>query len=297
METMKVSYLSDIHIDMYVAAANDNAFWETLADGTKKHSAKEPIKDVVGRLINSNELGDILIIAGDIGHKNHQNVEFVDLMSRHFKHTFVVFGNHDYYLINSESYKYVHDSNKRVRELTEELSKLDKVTLLTGQLVEFEGIKVQGNVGWSDGTYLTKTLKSKLDPQEMYRDGVYLGPYQGWARMNDSILIKPSHRFDARFKSNSISWATGEVDIMVTHYNPSIFKKHQDPTYKNDLLTTFYCFDGKSLFEAKKPKLWVYGHSHEGLSYTYKGCKVVNNAIGYPHEVGSHLKLETTTLN
>lgn len=293
---MKVSYLSDIHIDMYVAHANEYAVWEELADGTCKHSTKEPIKDVVDKLISSNELGEILVIAGDIGHKNYQNVEFVDLMSRHFKHTYLVYGNHDYYLINSESYRYIHDSNKRVRELTGELSNIKNVTILTGQIVEYKDLKIQGNVGWSDGKYLTKTLKSDLSPHELYTEGTYLGPGKGYVRMNDSVLIKPSHRFDSRFECNNLSWVKGEVDIMITHYNPSILKKHQDPTYKDDLLTTFYCFDGKPLFNTKKPKLWVYGHSHNGRSYTYKGCKVVNNAIGYPHETTAKLRLATIEL-
>lgn len=296
MEALKVSYLSDIHIDFFVRQANERAYWEVLEDGKTKHSSVDPIGDVVNKLKNSAELGEILIVAGDIGHKNQQNKEFLEKISIHFKHTYVVLGNHDYYLISSEEYRYLRDSNLRVKEMTEMIKEIPNVTLLTGQIELYKDVRIQGNVAWADGLYLSKTLKSKLDPQEMYTEGVYLGPGQGHVRMNDCVLIKPGHRFDARFKSNSISWAPGEVDIMITHYNPSILKKHQDPDYKDDYLTTFYCFDGKSLMMSKKPKLWVYGHSHNGRSYEHLGCKVVNNAIGYPHEIHTKLAIKTLTL-
>lgn len=294
METkIKISYLSDIHIDMYVTDYNQNGFWVNTLDG-KRHSSVNPIGIIVSKLLkNTKNIGDILIIAGDLGHKNEQNLKFLDIISEYFDHVYIVLGNHDYYLINSESYKYVHSSNLRVDELRTYIKDMNKVTLLEGQIVNYKGIKIQGNVGWADGQYLSKTLKSDKDPQELYIEGDYLGPGKGWVRMNDCVLIKPGHRFDARFKSNQISWEPGETDIMVTHYNPSILKSHQNPKYKNDYLTTFYCFDGSKLMKEKTPKLWFYGHSHEGVSYKYKGCQVLTNAIGYPHEPFSKLELKT----
>ena len=47
-------------------------------------------------------VGDILILAGDIGHPFRRTyAQFLDWCSRNFKHVILVPGNHEYYMINN----------------------------------------------------------------------------------------------------------------------------------------------------------------------------------------------------
>jgi hypothetical protein len=56
--------------------------------------------------------------------------------------------------------------------------------------------------------------------------------------------------------------------------------------------SSVYCFGGKGLFEAKKPKVWVYGRTYAGKNYKYKDCCVYNNVVGYPWEAEKGLPLK-----
>jgi len=96
---MKVDILSDLHLDFYfkphlTTAENVASFFELIFTDHK-----------------TRKIGDVLIIAGDIGHYNKQNIEVLKTLQKEFyKHIICVLGNHDYYLIGSES-KYTFENN------------------------------------------------------------------------------------------------------------------------------------------------------------------------------------------
>jgi hypothetical protein len=52
-----------------------------------------------------------------------------------------------------------------------------------------------------------------------------------------------------------------------------------------------YSFDGGSFIEREKVKVWCFGHVHEHHDYINKGCRFVNNALGYPkHSKGRKIR-------
>ncbi len=279
---MKVGYISDIHLDMYVDERL--RIYKYLSEGKLdiKSIEKEEIKETVRKMLPEDKV-DVLIVSGDLGHYNHQNLIMLQEFENFVDKIFVVYGNHDWYLINDQQKKYKFESSKRISQMTKMIrTKTAKTTLLDGQIEVWGGYKFQGITGWSDGSYM-KHLSGNRDYLELYNSIYQYGHYGYY--MNDARLIKPRH-LQADFNRLDIDkLQSGKVDVMVTHHNPSILKEHQPEQFQDDLFTAFYCFDGATLVEEKSPKAWVYGHQHDGLEYVSKGCKMYCNAIGYPHEL------------
>jgi predicted MPP superfamily phosphohydrolase len=87
---MIIDILSDLHLDFYFPQE-----MEANVDAVKS------IFDPIFFDNKKRETGDLLIIAGDIGHYNHQNLQILKIFqAEYYKHIVCVLGNHDYYLIN-----------------------------------------------------------------------------------------------------------------------------------------------------------------------------------------------------
>jgi len=122
---MNIDILSDLHLDFYF----------------KPHlTTSKNIVSLFKQILTNNgtrEVGDILIIAGDIGHYNEQNIEVIKVLKKEFyKHIICVLGNHDYYLVNSET-KYIFKNNsfKRVEHMRELINKEEDIYCLDGDII------------------------------------------------------------------------------------------------------------------------------------------------------------------
>jgi len=129
---MILDIISDIHLDFYVRfnRIKTEAFVE--------------------RLINTktNKNFDVLIIAGDIGHYNDDNIYFLELISKFYKKVFVTWGNHNLYLLESQREKYNYNSFNRLNEFKEMIKEIDNVVFLDGQKIEYKGITFWGSGLW-----------------------------------------------------------------------------------------------------------------------------------------------------
>lgn len=107
---MKFAILGDTHFD----------FWLN-ANFIEKHFHLR-----FKKLLESVE-ADVLLIAGDLGHYNSQNLKCLQHMRQYFDRIVVTFGNHDYYLItNSVRDKYQRlnpnrPSEERVNEMKKKI--------------------------------------------------------------------------------------------------------------------------------------------------------------------------------
>ena len=86
---MKISYISDLHLDFYVRM-------------DKKSGQKTP---AFLTTLLPEEKGEILVIAGDISHYNKQSFLALQFFSTIFEQVIFVLGNHDYYLVSGEQQK------------------------------------------------------------------------------------------------------------------------------------------------------------------------------------------------
>ena len=88
----KIDITSDLHLD----------FWIDPQNSQKKQ------EKMMRRLISCllpDEPSNVLVIAGDTGHYNWQNVMFIKLLKETYNHICIVFGNHDLYLVSDKMKK------------------------------------------------------------------------------------------------------------------------------------------------------------------------------------------------
>lgn len=82
---MKIDILSDLHFDYYFKEFNNS---------------KKDVKKLYDDYFLKDEAGEVLIIAGDLGHSNVQNIIILRMIKKiyGYKAIVCVLGNHDYYL-------------------------------------------------------------------------------------------------------------------------------------------------------------------------------------------------------
>ncbi len=200
-------------------------------------------------------------------------------------------GNHDLYLVSeTQSRMYHHNSFERLNEMKELANKIEGVHFLEGNIVEIEGKKFCGTGLWYDFQYGVKNYGLTIQDLSKY-----------WQQyMTDSRLIEVIS-LDSETESgmiDNISYFKSELeklkkvyqqsDVILTHVGPdwSMIKEH----HKN-AGTSFFYFDGEELLQNCYGKTWLYGHTHDPVSYDKYGCKLICNPLGYPHEniVGNNM--------
>lgn len=191
---MKISYISDLHLDFYVRLDNE---WE------KKTWA------FLTTLLPE-EKGEVLVIAGDISHYNSQSYFTLKFFSTIFEQIIFVLGNHDYYLVSGEQQKKYHrKSMEREAELYNMISQLPNVKLLTHfESFQYKDVSFAGATNW----YALADFKE----QQFFQQ-----------KSNDSVLIKgldiqALHRLEMCAYQN-----LQEVDVLITHVPPITIGSHR----------------------------------------------------------------------
>lgn len=277
---MKIDYISDLHLDMWVRNFNEMA--PKSVDGM----------NTLFELFDVPNRGEVLIVAGDIGHYNIQDVFFLKHVSKLYNHVFFVRGNHDMYLISNNAIsQFQGNSQNRIDNMKELVSNIANVHYLDGDVFEYKGIKFAGvGMSWDD-TYFNE-INTDRDSSVMM--GLYnhfmsdaTRIFENVSRINDfSYNARYISRFDPlkyfikeKAKLDNIK----EADVIITHYAP-LCSDNVSPEYRGDDITTFFQFNGIETIERLKPKLWVYGHMHGQHSMKYDDTTVVRNGLGYPKE-------------
>lgn len=285
---MKFAILGDTHFD----------FW-LLTNFKEKHFHLQ-----FRKLLESAQ-SDVLLLPGDIGHYNAQNLQCLQYMKQYFDRIVVTFGNHDYYLITNsvrEKYKYRNPnrpSEERVHEMKKMIEDAEGIDYVDGNILDIEGIKIGGATGWYDGSLIiNKTSHEDInwDWRFMSNDANLIYPNGNNGVKFDRLFHEQKHRLDAVYR---------ECDIMMSHVSPlSEWKQFvemygfdsdqaaRDPNYSinHEALQdyrAFYCYDGKEYLENGSMKHWVFGHTHRNFSRTYerqdgKTVQIHCNSIGYP---------------
>ena len=265
--SLRVSILSDLHLDSH--------FPLTLTP---------PGESEVRRVFVSIFLtpAEVLVIAGDLGHSNHQNRQIIKWLRRlYFENIVCVLGNHDYYLSNRIMMDdFNEDSFERVRALRAELNAIDGVYCLDGNVVEIEGVRFGGCDSWYDGTYWL----SNLNPHYLYCDHHVQEHWE--MTMPDASAIKGiKHYADIwKIEQPKIERVYKECDVMITHVMPSVDPQHVDRHYRYDRGTSFFTFNGEKYLKNTSAHTWIYGHSHTNQEADVFDVRMVANQMGYRGE-------------
>ena len=102
-------------------------------------------------------------------------------------------------------------------------------------------------------------------------------PLPDKARNINSFDVLDAHRYQRE-------WIRRHPTTLVamTHFSPT--PRGIAPMYAayTELNAYFHCNDMDDIIATKK--LWVYGHTHSHADFMDNGCRMINNALGYPNE-------------
>ena len=287
---MKIDILSDIHIDFYFRNNPNETKVKALYSHILTHNG-------------SREIGNILIIAGDLGHNNYQNIQVLEHIKNIFGYQYIicVLGNHDYYLINNSSkQKYSNQSLIRVEQLRELINEKEGMYCLDGNIIEIEGILIGGCDSWYDGEYIKQNFGNNDERCPMWdiplNSDYYIDQLQQQS-INDANYIFGIHWQELALQEREkIERIYKDVDIMVTHVNPSILKEHTHPYYREEETTGFFTFDGLKYLKNGNMKYWIFGHTHNQTTFNLHDVTCICNPMGYPSENNNTKNVEISSI-
>jgi DNA repair exonuclease SbcCD nuclease subunit len=264
---MIIDILSDIHVDVYFKIDEE--------------ITEEKFKALYHWLLTThntrNCLGDVLVIAGDLGHYNSQIITVLKLLREHYyKHIVCVLGNHDYFVSDfiEENRKFDNSGFARAKELISNINALDGVYCLDGDVIEIDGIKFGGAMGWYNTAY-AKTYCPNMNSsktEELWKTD--MPDFKGIPE------IENIHDLYA-IEKPKIENVYNKCDIMITHINPSFKAEYSGPNFKGAPTNTFYSFNGHDYLKEGSMKYWLYGHTHDKMEYTMHDVNVICNPMGY----------------
>ncbi len=236
---MKIRYLSDLHLEFITP---------------------DKIEQFIRQIPSGNN--EICILAGDIGNPYQSNYDiFMKFMSKNFKKTFVISGNHEYY----NKTKTIQETNDF---MTDYFQHFDNICFLNNQFEIYENYCFIGTTLWS----------KIIDPNNAIND-MYNIPNFDYIQYNRLNMLSVDFLEDALQHNENC--------IIITHHMPS--SSLIDIKYKTQRMRPynqwFYCnMDELIETNGDKIKCWIYGHTHTSSSVIINEIPFLCNPIGYPNE-------------
>jgi len=217
--------------------------------------------------------GEVLIIAGDLGHFNDQIMLCLGWLKKLYYpegEIVCVLGNHDYHL-NARTKRDFETPRHRAQDLRDRINAQDGMHCLDGNIISIGDVKIGGCDSWYDDVFAKKYFPhtSKKYLMELWEkwmpDPLYMPDLEDYIAMSDS----EKEKIDRIYR---------DVDIMVTHVNPSL---NNNGAYERSEISNFYHFDGHRYLEEGNMKYWIFGHSHDKQhQFTQDGVTLITNALG-----------------
>lgn len=247
---MKIDIISDIHLDHWYSSV--------CSGDLKSYRRYSKFYDSVLKGYFYENGSETIIIPGDIGHSNHQNIQLLRFFKTIYKNVLVTFGNHELYLISRHAIKKYGNSLNRLEEFKELCVKSD-IQFLDGDIVNVDGFNILGGSAWYDGSYCAKLnhiYHNKLKLMEHWRKYLNDSNYIHMEGFSESFI-----EF-ANFQIEKIESNVELADIIFTHVMPSDFLISTNNL--NEVGSGYYCYTSKKYQAGMiKDKTWIFGHTHE----------------------------------
>lgn len=262
-------YISDIHLDMFLPS--------DMQQNIPEKKFEEPMKHLgVPR-------SSILLIAGDLGHYNQQNIEFLQFLRKYYyEHIVLVLGNHDMWLWSGNQKKKWKNTEARLEDFREKVAAEQGVYLLECSTVTINGMTIAGDSMWYDYSMVKAKEEAVAE----------------WAVENlrdMENIIPPVDLFGAKIRNEKFFRfvAQRNPDVIMTHFVPipahlgKYAQRESSGMYGKapDLDDLFRPagagFDVRPFVPFIQGKTWVHGHSHMKMESCQYSCTFLTNAYGY----------------
>ena len=261
---MTIYMTSDLHVDHYI---NHRVSLENYINNALKPA-------------------DVLCVAGDTCDNPNVFVEFYKAVSPRYKKIFGVFGNHDLTVGNQSYFRNnpFTETQAKLDFLKTEVSKLGNVSILDGNVEEFEGVKFGGTMAFNDWTWAFY-----LEPEPDGNIHKFLFDWHYWFDYVNWNYMKNNHAAILKSEMQKLDKVVAQKpDIIMTHYIPLFFGVEQEYYYSD--ATTYFYFNGqKYLDQLKNESIWLAGHTHSVRTKDLvqgdgRTIHLRLNPVGYPDE-------------
>lgn len=238
---MKIQYASDLHLEF----AENLSFIE--------RGGMEPA-------------GDVLVLAGDVSYLGDRKMwkrPFWDWCAEHFRETFVVPGNHEFYGgfdIGRTLTDYILDARPNVHYLNNKSVVLEDVEL-----------------------FFT-TLWTKIDPVKLWSVQQGMNDFR-LGKLNGKRFcandVDDLHHLCMQWLSGALSASTAKHKVVVTHHCPTM--RNEFNSYPGGALNSAFQVDLDVFIEGSEVDYWIYGHTHfgGGSGSMIGQTKLLSNQLGY----------------
>jgi predicted phosphodiesterase len=236
---MKIQYASDLHLEF-----SDNS----------RYLRNNPLKPV----------GDILILAGDIGYLNDDNYSkhpFWDYVSDNFQQVIVAIGNH-------ELYKY-YDLAQIPQGLV--CSIRDNVKCYYNATVQI-----------GDINFIVSTLWARIPLEEAYITERGVSDFHRILYNGEPLTFDNFNREHDRcfqFIQNVVTKSSAKHIVVVTHHVPSF--QLVSPDFAESKINGAFTVELGEYIASSPIDYWIYGHSHRNIDKVIGKTQCVSNQLGY----------------
>lgn len=259
MSKLKINYVNDLHIDFHAQFVVNQLKYE------------KSVREYAQKLISGTEdLGDILIISGDLGHVNRASYWFLDEVCEEYSKVVITYGNHDLYMLSKSMKNKYRNSWNRVREFYELTKKLPNVHFLGEEfdgVLSYQGFKIGGEILMSN----PKTEKEIMFYNEKMNDSKMIN-FGFYKNENATYLNRKNIKYYSKLKEEGL-------DIFVSHYPIITTNSHLRYGVSDGSLGSY-----KTDVEEFIAQHNFYGHVHEQEKSKLLGHNFYTQAIGYPSE-------------
>lgn len=246
---MKFQYASDLHLEF----PENRAFLKT-----------NPLQPA----------GDVLLLAGDIiPFRSIEDVpDFFSYLSDHFRATYWIPGNHEYYHFDASMKSGTFKENIR-----------SNVFLLNNSSV------IEGQC-----KLIFSTLWSKISEHNQWRIERGLNDFRVIKYLGNHLPVpqyNKFHRDSLAFISKELADNAPELKkVVVSHHAPTF--QNYPPEYLGDALNEAFATDLDWLIESTHPDYWLYGHHHRNIpEFKIGNTGLITNQLGYVR-YGEHHQFE-----
>ena len=256
-----IAYTSDIHLDFWV---------NPKANATKQ---SQLINNFIDNILSPPE-ADILIIAGDIGHYNKQNIIFLKKLREYFSYIILTWGNHDLYLVSKKQEKEYKTSQNRLNDFKSKCHNIDGIYLLDGDKIEINNISFGGSGLWYRVDDIKHWQNYMSDATRIITPKITDIDFDNYGKQI-KYRFDPNKLYQSQIK---ILEELNNIDIFISHIAPIL------PKEATVVDNRYYYFDGQQYIDNISPKIWVFGHIHKSYDFTYQDTRLLSNPLGYKNE-------------
>ncbi|MBO9564383.1 MAG: metallophosphoesterase [Niastella sp.] len=206
---------------------------------------------------------EILVLAGDIIPFTEMDtcVDFFSFLGDHFKTTYWLPGNHEYY---------TEDITHRSGSFREAIR--SNVFLLNNQVEQIE-----------DATLIFSTLWSHISPAAEWDIARAVTDYRSILQGDERFRPLHSnrlHREYRQFIEHAVAEATTANIVVATHHVPTFM--HYPKQYKGSVINEAFATELYGYIEQSPITAWIYGHHHSNSpEFLIGNTRMLTNQLGY----------------